>query len=190
MRRSEFRRGNLSGFGKLVNHSLEDLGLQQKMREYQAVEKWQDVVGPHIAASSAAEKVRDGILFVCCKSSAWSNELTLHKPDIIKKLNSAVGKKIITDIRFSARGYTRLSQQRKKDPVNVEATDLEKIEVDSEVASRVASIAPSKDLAGKIREAIITSKRLAELKLQEGWKKCPKCSELHNDQHEICKNCR
>lgn len=190
MRRSEFRRGNLSGFGKIVNNSLDNLGLQHKMKEYQAIEKWKNVVGPHIAASSVADKIRDGILFVCCKSSAWSNELTLHKEDIINKLNSAVGKKIITDIRFSARGYTKLSQQRKKDPVSTESIDMNKIDVDSESASRVASIAPSEDLANKIRKAIITSKRLTELKRQEGWKQCPKCSELHKDEYEICNNCR
>ena len=190
MRRSSFRKGSLAGFGRLVNNSFEELGLQHKIREYQVVEKWADVVGPHIAASNAADKVRDGILYVCCKSSTWSNELSLHKEDIIKKLNSAVGKKIVTDIRFSAKGFAKLTQQRTKNPINEETTDLEAIEVDSEVASKAASVAPSEDLADRIREAIITSKRLTELKRQEGWKKCPKCSELHNDTYEICNKCR
>ena len=190
MRRSSFRKGSLAGFGRLVNNSLEELGLQHKIREYQVVEKWADVVGPHIAASSAADKVWDGILYVCCKSSAWSNELSLHKEDIIKKLNSAVGKKIVLDIRFSAKGFAKASQKKSKNLGSEETADLEAIEVDSEVASKVAAIAPSEDLADKIREAIITSKRLTELKRQEGWKTCPKCSELHKDDYEICNNCR
>ena len=190
MRRSSFRRGNLSRVGGLVNGTMDELGLRHKILEHQAVDKWKVVVGPQIAASSVAERVRDGILFVCCKSSTWSSELTLHKDDILKRLNASVGKKVITDIRFSARGFSRLSQSVVEEVAKIDPVALETIDVDSQVASKVASTAPTSELAQRIQQAIITSKRLAELKRREGWKKCPKCRELHDGEHEMCDNCR
>ena len=42
----------------------------------------------------------DGILFVKVESSTWRSELTLHKENIIKKLNKKVGKPVIAEIRF------------------------------------------------------------------------------------------
>ncbi len=86
--------------------------MQQRILEQQAMAKWREVVGPQIAASSRPDSVREGMLFVTCKSSMWSSELSLHKPDIVKRLNAAVGKKIIEDIRFTARGFRKADRWR------------------------------------------------------------------------------
>ncbi len=191
--RSGLRRGNLNRVGGLVNNSLEALGLRHRIVEHQALARWDEVVGPQIAASSLAEKVRDGVLFVCCKSSMWSNELSLHKRDIIKRLNVAVGKQIIKDIRFSARGFRKAAGEAREEEQSSEAKGLETIplsEGESESAHQVASAAPTDELADRIARAVTTSKRLTEFKRREGWKQCPKCSQLHGGEHDVCDNCR
>ena len=106
--RGSFRRSKLNSLGGMVGGALQDLGMRQKVLEHEAVEKWNEVVGPQVSASAAAERIRDGILYVCCKSSTWSSELALYKDDIAGRLNAAVGKKVVTDIRFSARGFSSL----------------------------------------------------------------------------------
>ena len=105
MRSSGPRRSRISRVGSFVKPTLQDLGVQGKVLEQQALAKWREVVGPQIAASSKADAIRDGVLFVTCKSSMWSSELSLHRQDITKRLNAAVGREIITDIRFTARGF-------------------------------------------------------------------------------------
>lgn len=193
MRGSSFRRGSPARLGGLVNSSLDQLGLRHKVLEHQAVGRWKEIVGPHIAASSVAERVRDGVLFVACKSSMWSNELSLHKQDIIKRYQKAMGRKVITDIRFSARGFKRAFEQAAREERPAEQTNIDAVplgQADMEIASRVASKAPAKELAAKIEKAIITSKRLAELKRREGWRECRGCSALHDGSHDLCDNCR
>ena len=159
---SSFRRSGLSRLGGFVNNSLEDLGVRQKVVERQAMAKWKQIVGPHIAASSVPERIRDGTLFVCCKSSMWANELTFHTQRIMKELNKAAGKKIVTDIRFSSRGYKRALEESLKEERAPESKGFEAVPVDesvTELAAKVASVSPSEELAKKIERAIITSKR-------------------------------
>ncbi len=191
MRRSGFRRGFPDRLGGLVKRSLADLGLGHKVMEQQALQKWAQVVGPQIAAATVADKVQDGVMFICCKSSMWCNELTFHKVDIIKKLNAAVGGKVIDDLRFSARGFKKVEQAR-REPHTTRAKGLDAISIEeSEVKAveKIAESASNPELADKIKKAVLTSKRLQALKRQEGWRECSKCGRLHNDSGDICNLC-
>ena len=114
----------------MLHASLDHMGFRQKVLEQQAIMRWKETVGPQIAASSVAEKVRDGALFVCCKSSMWANELSLHKQDIIKRLNKSLGKQIIIDIRFSARGFKQALEARtQKEPLPTVSETLDTVQV-------------------------------------------------------------
>lgn len=194
MRSPGFRRGNFARLGGLVNKSLDQMGLRHRILEYQVMGKWKQVVGPHIAAATVAERVQDGILFICCKSSAWANECTLHKQHIITELNRAAGRKVITDIRFSSKGYKRaleaaLASQRPAVPKD----DIESVQLDPEasaLADRAAANAPSPELAKRIQHAILTGKRMEKTRLSEGWRKCSTCNNLHRGKSEICDDCR
>lgn len=193
MRRTGYMKSNPKRLGGLLGASLDDMGLTQKILEHQALAKWGEVVGTQIAASTIAERVRDGIMFVCCKSSMWSNELTMHKSDIIKRLNKSVGKNIITDIRFSARGFRKVLEQAQKEQTDTRVRNLEKVEVDesaNESAAKVAAQVDDVNLAKRIEKAVLSSKRLSEVKRQEGWIDCPKCGALFNGEHKVCDNCR
>ncbi|MCX6343777.1 MAG: DUF721 domain-containing protein [Armatimonadetes bacterium] len=194
MRRSDFRRGNFNRLGGLVNRSLEEMGLRHKIMQYQAVIKWKQVVGTHIAAVTVAERIQEGILYVCCKSSAWANECTFHKQHIIKELNKAAGSKVVTDIRFSSRGFKKaLEASLAANKPNIPKDDIEAVEIDllaSELAQKVASISPSEELAKRIAHAVLTSKKLEKSKLENGWRKCSMCNNLHDGKSDICDNCK
>jgi len=167
--RSGFRRGPMSRLGGVLNASLDDLGVRHKVAEYQTVARWAEIVGPNIAAASMADKIQNGVLYVCCKSSTWANELSFHREHIIKKMNSAAGQKIITDVRFTARGYRKVIQSRKGNDGTV-IKSLDKVLIDedaSKLAEKLASVAPSPDLAAKIQKAVLTSKRLEKVKNEE-----------------------
>lgn len=188
-----FRRGHFSRLGGVVNNTLDQLGLRHKILEHQALSRWPEVVGPQIASSSSADRVSDGILFVSCKSSMWANELTLHREQILTRLNKALGKKVIVDIRFSARGFRKGQPAEPKEQRGTRSKNLEAIQLPDEkveAARAAAASSPAPELAERIEKAILASKRLEELKRQEGWKSCPKCGNLHNAKGDLCANCR
>lgn len=187
-----FRRSGMFRLGGVVNQTLDDLGLRQRVLEQQALDKWKEVVGAHNARASSADRVMEGVLFVSCKSSVWANELALMKEQIIKRLNKALGKKVITGIRFSARGFKRAGADAPKEPAVNGSKSLEAIRLadeDIEAARRLASGCPAPELAEKIERAVLTSKRLAELRISEGWKRCPKCSSVHKAKQDVCLRC-
>lgn len=154
-----FRRSNISRIGGLVKSTLRDMGLQEKILQQQAIAKWPEVVGRQIAGSATPESVRDGILFVCCKSSMWSSELSLHKDDIVKRLNKAVGKEVVKDIRFSARGFRKAADENAQPSSSKDTGQVELGPEEAKAADEAASVCASDELAERVRQAILASKR-------------------------------
>lgn len=52
---------------------------------------WADVVGPAIAAEAQPVAERAGTITVACRSAPWASELELLAPDLLEKLNDALG---------------------------------------------------------------------------------------------------
>ncbi len=84
--------------GALLGKLLQDLGLKDKLRQYDVVAAWPDLVGEKIARVAKAYRIERGVLFVHVETSEWRNELTMRKPEILQKINA--GERIVTDIVF------------------------------------------------------------------------------------------
>lgn len=153
-----FRRSGMARIGGMLKPTLQSLGIQERVLEQQAIAKWKSVVGRQIAASTTPEAVREGTLFVCCKSSMWSSELSLHKDDILKRLNEAVGKPVIKDIRFSARGFRRTAAEAEAGISTVSKRNPPSPE-DVRAAEEVAAACSSEELAEKVKRAFLVSRR-------------------------------
>jgi len=80
---------------------LEELGIGKKLKQYEAVRIWRDVVGERIAKVATPTKIINGILIVRVERSTWRNELSLMKREIIAKMNAALKEEIVKDIKFS-----------------------------------------------------------------------------------------
>lgn len=80
--------------------ALRELGLDGRLRQYRALEMWDDVVGSHIAAMTTAERIDNGKLIVRVRSSTWRQELTFLKKELIARLNAALQEEIVKDIIF------------------------------------------------------------------------------------------
>lgn len=100
MVRTSQRKGRITSLGQILHRLLRNWGVDGKIRERQAVELWSKVVGPPIAEKTEALRVEDGKVFVLVRSSSWKTELVFVKPEIIDRLNRAVGRKVIKDIVF------------------------------------------------------------------------------------------
>jgi predicted nucleic acid-binding Zn ribbon protein len=83
-----------------VKQFVKDLGLSSKLEQYEAVNRWGEVVGTRIAQETEAVRIEKGVLVVKVKSSVWRNELNVRKREIIERLNTALGQQVVNDIRF------------------------------------------------------------------------------------------
>ena len=79
---------------------MDNLGIGRKIREYDAVVKWNEVVGEQIARVTEAVKIERGVLVVRVQNGPWRNELNLRKNDVIEKINTSLGEKLVKEIRF------------------------------------------------------------------------------------------
>lgn len=83
-----------------LSNLLKKIGIDTRVKQYQVMVSWPEIVGERISKISSAEKVTNGILFVKVKTSAWRNELIFLKKEILTKIDKKVGYGIIKDIRF------------------------------------------------------------------------------------------
>jgi predicted nucleic acid-binding Zn ribbon protein len=84
----------------VLNRMMRQLGIEDQVLENGAIGYWAEVAGPKIAQNTKAERVIDGVLFVKVKNDVWRNELLFFKDELIKKINSRLGKSLIHDIKL------------------------------------------------------------------------------------------
>lgn len=84
----------------ILDRTLRQLGLAERMKEADAVRRFSEIVGGDIAARAEAVSIRNGKLVVRVASPVWRQELNYSKQEIIEALNRALSDNIVTDIHF------------------------------------------------------------------------------------------
>lgn len=100
MNEQKKKRPSIKPIGSALDELVNDLGIRKKLREYDAVIYWEDIVGSHIAKATEARRISQGVLYIKVKTSTWRNELTLRKKELIDKINSATSETVVKDIKF------------------------------------------------------------------------------------------
>jgi predicted nucleic acid-binding Zn ribbon protein len=62
-------------------------------------EIWEPATGAAIAASARPTGEREGVLTVSCEAAVWAQELELIAPELIPRLNAALGAQAIRELR-------------------------------------------------------------------------------------------
>ena len=93
-----------------IGKTLKSLGLEKRVKEAGAVQIWSEAVGEPIDKVTQVIGVRDGVVRVLVVNSIWSQELSLKKVEIIRKLNDRLGKNLIRDIHFQV-SHSRESRE-------------------------------------------------------------------------------
>ena len=84
----------------ILDRTLQQLGLAERMKEADVVRRFSEIVGDNIAARAEAVSIREGKLVVKVASPVWRQELNYSKQEIIDALNRALNDNIVTDIHF------------------------------------------------------------------------------------------
>jgi len=95
------RSGEVTRATDILASVLSKYGLDRKVKEYQFVADWEQIVGPEIARRSRPERLYKGTLFVKVMGSAWAQELSFHKATIIRRVAKYLNQpELVKDIRF------------------------------------------------------------------------------------------
>ena len=87
-------------FGDALGVLTRQLGITRTLRQYDAITSWEAIVGKKIARVAKAQRMENGILLVSVVNAPWRAELTMRRAEIIEKINTALGSRIVKDIRF------------------------------------------------------------------------------------------
>jgi predicted nucleic acid-binding Zn ribbon protein len=79
---------------------VRELGIAPTMARYDIIAAWAEVVGPRIARVTEPQRMENGVLYVAVTTAPWRAELALKRHELIEKLNTRVGTRVLTDIRF------------------------------------------------------------------------------------------
>jgi len=93
---------------ELLPEVLDELKISDKIIEQKAILLWRRAVGNEIKKHTKPYSIENGVLVVLVDNSAWMNELTFLKTEIIKKLNT-----YIISAKFDS---TKSTDKTKKEP--------------------------------------------------------------------------
>ena len=94
--------------GDAMRGLLDQLAPETLLADVQRV--WPRVVGETIAAEATPTGDRGGTLMITCRSAVWAQELDLMGPELVERLNAALGRDAVVALRCSAappRGWIR-----------------------------------------------------------------------------------
>ncbi|MBM3418304.1 MAG: DUF721 domain-containing protein [Bacteroidetes bacterium] len=86
---------------EVIERLIKAYGLESRMKEFDIVQAWPDLMGPAVAFRTKEITVKNNVLNLKIDSSVMREELFLGKQIIIDRINEFAGKKVIHDIWFS-----------------------------------------------------------------------------------------
>ncbi len=86
--------------GDVLRQALEESRMTDRLDEVRASAAWESVVGPHIAALTGKPWVSNGLMTVRTPDAALRQELMMSRSVLVRNINAAVGREVISDIRF------------------------------------------------------------------------------------------
>ena len=95
----------------LIETMFDRLGIAEKVERATVVRDWEDLVGSHIAAVARPVRVQGDTLFVEVESASWRMELSMLRPQLMRKLNAGKRRGRIERIVFVQAGG-RHSEER------------------------------------------------------------------------------
>jgi predicted nucleic acid-binding Zn ribbon protein len=66
--------------------------------------RWEATVGEAIAREARPVSEHAGVLTVACRSAVWAQELDLMSPQVVERLNEALGRPAVRALRCIATG--------------------------------------------------------------------------------------
>jgi predicted nucleic acid-binding Zn ribbon protein len=86
--------------GSIINDVIKQYRCEPDFALKKVWQLWDEAVGETIAQNARPEAFKGTLLIVRVNSSAWIHQLQFLKKDLISKLNAALGKPLVEEIKF------------------------------------------------------------------------------------------
>ena len=94
------KRYDPESLGDVLREAIQDAGMAERLLETQAAAAWPTVVGRHIAALTGKPYVKKGVMQIRVATAPLRQELNMSRSALRRLINDAVGKDVISDLRF------------------------------------------------------------------------------------------
>ena len=92
------RKSNQQSIGDVIKDFLKESGWEQKLDEVKLITEWDKLLGSSLAKYTEEVFIYNKKLHIRLNSSTLRQELSYQRTELVKKLNEAVKKEVITDI--------------------------------------------------------------------------------------------
>lgn len=178
--------------------------MQEKLRQHSAPLVWAEVVGEYVAAATEVLGVENGVLRISARTSAWANEISLRKPDLLRRLNDKINQRgvnrvktaALRDIHCVARGIS--DKKTAKPSLNPRRTppadELNAVKLPTEeivAIEKCVHLITDATLRSRLRNARMAEARLRYWRMENGWQPCGTCGTLAPPPLSVaCSRCR
>jgi predicted nucleic acid-binding Zn ribbon protein len=90
------------GLGTVFNRLVRDRGWNSPVAVGSVISRWDELVGPDIAAHCRPESFEDTTVQVRCDSTAWATQLRLLSAALLARFDEALGQGVVTKIQVLA----------------------------------------------------------------------------------------
>ncbi len=149
--------GEPPGIGEVLSETLERKRLVGRIGQLLSPAKWSEIAGGAIARNSCPIKVQKKVLILRVTNSVWMHELQYLKPDLIERINTLVGRRVIEDMEFRVGKLDRKYKPSKRNKKEKAPELPEPDELDIQKAYELTVEIEDEDLKEAIRRAYIKS---------------------------------
>ncbi|PZF82742.1 DUF721 domain-containing protein [Jiangella anatolica] len=96
--------------GSAVDRLIGEHGWAEDLAVHGAVARWDQIVGPEVAAHVQPEHYEDGVLTVRADSTAWATQVRLFAAELVRRFSTEIGDGSVT--RVDVRGPQAPSWRR------------------------------------------------------------------------------
>ena len=86
--------------GEVIREMIESYRLEGRLNEVKVLHSWEKVVGEMIARHTKDIYIKNGRLYAKIDSPALKNELHYSRTEILEKLNTEAGSKVLEEVVF------------------------------------------------------------------------------------------
>ncbi len=181
----------LNSLAAVLEQTLKKLQLTDAALEARAMLLWGEMVGEQMARASEARTIRNGVLEITTRSSAWNQEFSFQKATLLRRYRERLGKEVVRDIRFAVgavRGVPDLVATGTAPP----REELKRLKLSEEENEKIrkASECSDPELSQAIRRALTREAQLRQWHLEHGARECPRCGSAYRQPFTLCPACR
>ena len=90
----------LESIGDILKERIDALGWECHLREEQVLTGWDAAVGRQIAAHARPSHITDHRMTIVTESPVWTQQLSLLKPELLRRIARNCGPGVVTDLYF------------------------------------------------------------------------------------------